>query len=80
MQSQAAMCYVKPRAGTVALLHHAARMPSREFCLRLLAETGVLVTPGEAFELEGCVRIGYANSLPILEAGLQRTAQFLARL
>jgi aspartate/methionine/tyrosine aminotransferase len=80
MQSESAVSYVKPRAGTVTLLRYAADMPSYEFCMRLLQETGVLFTPGSAFEVEGCVRIGYANGSAILEEGLRRTSGFLRHL
>jgi aspartate/methionine/tyrosine aminotransferase len=80
VQSESALSYVKPRAGTVTLLKYAVDRPSHEFCLQLLEETGVLFTPGCAFELEGCVRIGYANGSAILEEGLRRTSGFLRRL
>jgi aspartate/methionine/tyrosine aminotransferase len=80
MQSESALSYVKPRAGTVTLLKYAVDIPSQEFCVRLLEETGVLFTPGSAFEIEGCVRIGYANGSAILEEGLRRTSGFLRRL
>lgn len=80
VRSEGAISYVKPQAGTVTLLKYAADMPSREFCMRLLQETGVLFTPGSAFELEGCVRIGYANGSAVLEEGLRRTSGFLRRL
>jgi aspartate/methionine/tyrosine aminotransferase len=80
VQSQSAVSYVKPQAGTVTLLRFAVDMPSYDFCVRLLEETGVLFTPGSAFELEGCVRIGYANGSAILEEGLRRTSGFLRRL
>ena len=80
VQSESAFSYVKPRAGTVTLLRYAVDMPSHEFCRQLLEQTGVLFTPGSAFELEGCVRIGYANGSAILEEGLRRTSGFLRRL
>lgn len=80
IQSEGGFSYVKPRAGTVTLLRYAVDMPSYEFCIRLLGETGVLFTPASAFELEGCVRIGYANGSAILEEGLRRTSGFLRRL
>jgi aspartate/methionine/tyrosine aminotransferase len=80
LQSESAFSYVKPLAGTVALLRYAVDMPSHQFCMRLLEETGVLFTPGSAFELEGCVRIGYANGSAILEEGLRGTSGFLRRL
>jgi aspartate/methionine/tyrosine aminotransferase len=80
VQSESALSYVKPRAGTVTLLRYTVDMPSHEFCMQLLEETGVLFTPGSAFELDGCVRIGYANGGAILEEGLRRTSGFLRRL
>lgn len=78
--SEPAMSYVKPAAGTIALLAYAADVPSQTFCLRLLEETGVLFTPGSAFGVEGTVRIGYANNRAVLEEGLRRTSGFLRQL
>lgn len=69
--------YVKPTSGTTALLKYAIDIPSREFCLALLEETGVLFTPGSAFEMEGYVRIGFGNNRNDLEAGLERVSAFL---
>lgn len=69
--------YVKPRSGTTALLKYAADMSSEEFCLRLLEGTGVLLTPGSAMDMEGYLRIGYANGTAVLDAGLQRLSGFL---
>ena len=80
MQSEQALSYVKPRAGTIALLKYAVDMPAAEFCLRLLRDTGVLFTPGSAFEVEGTVRIGYANNHAVLQEGLSRTSAFLRGL
>jgi aspartate/methionine/tyrosine aminotransferase len=80
IRSESSLSYVKPAAGTVALLEYSYPIPSHDFCMQLLAETGVLFTPGSAFELEGCVRIGYANSHPILEEGLRQTSGFLRSL
>ncbi len=80
MQSESALSYRKPRAGTVTLLKYSFDMPSNDFCVRLLEETGVLFTPGSAFDLEGCVRIGYANNNAILQEGLRQTSGFLRRL
>ena len=78
--SEPSLSFVKPQAGTIALLHYQFDLPSRDFCTRLLEETGVLFTPGSAFDVEGCVRIGYANNPAILAAGLELTSGFLRRL
>ncbi len=72
--------WIKPSAGTTALLHYDFDMPSREFCVKLLQETGVMFTPGSALGLEGCVRIGYANTPSIIREGLGKVSGFLAKL
>ena len=69
--------WVKPRAGTTAMLKLNIPMSSREFCIDLLKKTGVMLTPGDAFDMEGYVRIGYANEREILEAGLSEMSAYL---
>jgi aspartate aminotransferase len=53
---------------------------SAEFADRLLREAHVALTPGEAFEAPGFVRISYATSLARLEQGVERMRAFIARL
>ena len=69
--------YQKPVAGTTALVYYKKDMPSRELCDKLIKETGVLFTPGECFEMEGSVRIGYAFDSKVLKQGLDLFADFL---
>jgi aspartate/methionine/tyrosine aminotransferase len=47
---------------------------------RLLDEAGVVTLPGTGFgdEGEGFIRLSYANSIPNLEEGLRRIADFMA--
>jgi len=71
--------WVKPRSGTTALLKYDLDRPSRAFCVDLLQETGVLLTPGSALHMEGYLRIGYANNPAILKEGLARLSAFLTR-
>jgi aspartate/methionine/tyrosine aminotransferase len=71
--------WVKPQSGTTALLKYNLDVPSRDFCIALLAETGVMFTPGSVMEMEGYVRIGYANATDVLKAGLTRVSEFLAK-
>ena len=75
-----AISYVKPKGGTVALLKYDLDMPSRDFCVRLLEAEGVMFTPGSALDMEGYVRIGYANNRAVLEEGLPRVSRFLRTL
>ena len=69
--------YQRPVAGTTALVYYKKDMPSRELCDKLIKETGVLFTPGECFEMEGSVRIGYAFDSKVLKKGLDLFADFL---
>lgn len=80
VDAEARVSWVKPRAGTTALLAYDAAVPSRDFCVQLLAETGVLFTPGSALAIEGTVRVGYANTTQVLTDGLPRVSSFLAGL
>jgi aspartate/methionine/tyrosine aminotransferase len=75
-----AISYVKPKGGTVALLKYDFDLPSRDFCVRLLESEGVMFTPGSALDMEGYVRIGYANNHAVLEEGLPRVSRFLRTL
>jgi aspartate/methionine/tyrosine aminotransferase len=74
------MSWVRPRSGSTVLLKLEFAMSSREFCERLLQETGVLFTPGSAMGVEGYVRLGYANNRTVLSEGLKATSAFLAGL
>ena len=72
--------YVKPKAGTTALLHYDAPMDSYDFCARLLRETGAFVTPGDCFGEKKALRIGYACGKKTLEEGLAAMSAFLRGL
>ncbi|MBR3706285.1 MAG: aminotransferase [Firmicutes bacterium] len=72
--------YVRPVAGTTALVYYDADIPSYELCVRLIKEKGLLFTPGEAFEMEGAVRIGYAFDSKLLRQGLDIFAEFLKEI
>ena len=72
--------YVKPKSATIALLKYNFDMPSRDFCVDLLNKTGVLFLPGSALDMEGYVRIGYANDVNILKEGLAKVSRYLREL
>lgn len=79
VESEPLITWVKPQSGTTALLKYHLDIPSRDFCIELLAETGVMFTPGSVMEMEGHVRIGYANATDALKVGLERVSKFLAK-
>lgn len=72
--------YVKPKSGTTALLKIDTSLSSRDFCVRLLEAEGVMFTPGSALDVEGYVRIGYANNPTVLREGLEKVSKFLKTL
>jgi aspartate/methionine/tyrosine aminotransferase len=80
VRNESTISYVKPRSGSTALLRYQAPLDSVEFCTRLIDSTGVMLTPGSALDIEGYVRIGYANNRSVLEAGLARMSDFLASI
>lgn len=69
--------YVKPVAGTTALVYYDKDIPSYDLCVRLIKEKGLLFTPGSCFEMENCVRIGYAFDSKLLKEGLDKFTEFL---
>ena len=72
--------YVRPSAGTTALIYYDFDMPSVEFCERMYHETGAFVTPGACFDLEGCFRLGYACEKDVLIKGLEAVSEFAKAL
>ncbi len=79
METEPHLSWVRPRSGTTALLRYDMPIASRDLCIALLAETGVMFTPGSAFGMEGYLRIGFANPTDSLRAGLERVSGFLTR-
>lgn len=72
--------YQRPVAGTTALVYYKNDMPSYDLCVKLLESKGVLFTPGECFEMEGAVRIGYAFDSKLLKEGLDLFTEFLREI
>lgn len=77
--AQKHVSWVKPCAGTTAMLKIDIPMSSRDFCVDLVQKTGVMLTPGDAFDMEGYVRIGFANDLETLRSGLKHLADYLEK-
>ena len=72
------LSYIKPRSGTTAFIKYDIDLPSRDFCIQLLEQTGVMLTPGSVLDMEGWLRMGYANDPEILRQGLARISEFLS--
>lgn len=79
VQQEPSITYVKPAGGTTALLEYNTDEPSAELAAALMREVGVLLTPGSAFDMEGTLRIGYANNEKVLREGLAKLSEFFAK-
>jgi aspartate/methionine/tyrosine aminotransferase len=77
VESEPLISWVKPQSGTTALLRFDLPISSEKFCIELLRSTGVMLTPGSAMDMEGYLRIGYANGADILRKGLKLISRFL---
>lgn len=82
VDSEEHLSFVKPEAGTTALVYYDYDLDSYEFCTRMIQTTGALVTPGDAFEEPKSMRIGYAYSDNVddLKEGLAAISAFLRTL
>ena len=82
VDSEPHLSFVRPEAGTTALVYYDYDLDSYEFCTRLIQEQGALVTPGDAFEEPRSMRIGYAYSDNVddLREGLAAISRFLRTL
>ena len=62
---------IPPKGGTTAFIKMNFDLPSHDFCVNLLNDTGVLVLPGSAMDMEGYIRVGYAYETEGLKKGLE---------
>ena len=72
--------YVKPSAGTTALVYYNYDIPSYRFARELYEREGVFVTPGDCFGEPRCFRIGYACNKKTLVAGLNGLSAYAENL
>ncbi len=77
VQTQKHFSYIKPQAGTTALIYYDFDMTSKELCAKLAKEKGVFLTPGFCFETEHCFRVGYCKNPEELKNGLQKISEFI---
>lgn len=73
------LSFVKPRAGTTALVYYDLDIDSYPFCEQIYQKTGAFVTPGDCFEQPHSIRIGYACDKQVLIEGLQAISEFIKK-
>ena len=78
VSSEPHVSYVKPEAGTTALVYYDLDISSYEFCEEMYKKTGAFVTPGDCFEVPHSMRIGYAYGKQDLIDGLKAISEYIA--
>lgn len=76
--SEPHVSYVKPKAGTTALVYYDLDISSYDFCEEMYKKTGAFVTPGDCFEVPHSMRIGYAYGKQDLIDGLKAISEYIA--
>ncbi|HHY36429.1 MAG TPA: aminotransferase class I/II-fold pyridoxal phosphate-dependent enzyme [Firmicutes bacterium] len=69
--------YVAPRAGLVCFPRFNLPISTEEFCRRAYEERGVLLVPGECFEMPGHIRFGFGGDPAEFAAGLRELGEVL---
>ncbi len=75
-ESEADLAWVRPRGGTICFPWLKRVSDARGFCTAL-AERGVLVAPGDCFEMPEHFRLGFGVAEEGFELGLQRISDYL---
>lgn len=73
--------YVIPKAGVLTFPQlNGLPFSTEEMCKKLFHEKGLLMVPGECFEMPGFLRIGFGNDSNMFEKGLSIFSEFLKNL
>jgi len=72
--------YVAPRAGAICYVRYNLAINSTELAERLIREKSVLIVPGDHFEMDRHLRIGFGSDEAYLRAGLGRIDEVLSGL
>jgi len=75
-----ALSWVPPQAGAIAFVRYRAPVNSAALAERLRREHSVLVVPGDHFQMDGYLRLGFGMEPRVLEEGLARLGRLLRSL
>lgn len=78
IEQQDGLSHVPPESGAIVFVRHAHPFRSSDLARRLRDECGVLVAPGDYFDLDGYLRIGFGSDPAYLESALALVGGFLA--
>jgi len=77
VDSQEKVDIIMPEQVSTACIKLNIEMDDETFCRNLLDETGVLLVPGNRFDMPGHARVGYCTDTDTLKKGLEELAGFL---
>lgn len=80
IQANPSYSIVLPNSGTVSFLKYSMDIKSRDFCLKLLEETGIFFVPGECFGVENHLRLGLAKDPKMVKEGLELLSRWTTSL
>jgi aspartate/methionine/tyrosine aminotransferase len=73
----ASLTHVPPEAGAIAFVRYSHRIGSTRLVERIRDEQSVLVVPGDHFEMDGFLRIGFGCDPELLVPALERVGEVL---
>ncbi|HEY2434521.1 MAG TPA: aminotransferase class I/II-fold pyridoxal phosphate-dependent enzyme [Vicinamibacterales bacterium] len=71
------LSHVPPQAGAIAMVRYGHRIGSSELARRLREERSVLVVPGDFFDMDGWLRIGFGSHPQHLTTALSHIGELL---
>jgi aspartate/methionine/tyrosine aminotransferase len=78
IEKQDGLSHVAPEAGAIAFVHYTQSMRSTAIAERLRDERSVLVVPGDFFDMDGWLRIGFGSDPEYLTSALTLIGEFLS--
>jgi aspartate/methionine/tyrosine aminotransferase len=72
--------HLPPEAGAIAFVRYAHTINSTHLIERLRDEKGVLVVPGDHFEMDGYLRVGFGTDPTHLTGSLNQIGELLDTL
>ena len=80
IEKQEGLTHIAPEAGAIVFVRHTHPFRSSALAERIRDERGVLVVPGDYFDMDGYLRIGFGSDPEYLESALLRVGDFLSSL
>lgn len=77
IERQEGLSHIAPEAGAIVFVRHAHPIRSSELTERLRRERSVLVVPGDYFDMDGFLRIGFGSDPAYLGSALALIGEFL---